>query len=154
MNRFQMSKEAVLTALAVASGAVTRLFGGWDMTLQVLVGFMAADYLTGLVVAGVFRCSTKSITGALESRAGFQGLMRKGGILLLVYLAVLLDRAAGADLIRGAVCCFFIANEGLSILENLGLMGVPYPDMLKNALELLRKESDTGKRGIHDQTSH
>ena len=149
MNRLQAGKEAALAALALVGGSIAQLLGGWDAALQVLVGFMAADYLTGLVLAGVFRRSSKSATGALESRAGFQGLMRKGGILLLVYLAVLLDKALGSALTRNAVCFFFIANEGLSILENLGLMGVPYPEILKNTLELLREDADTGKEESH-----
>lgn len=135
-------KNVVLAALAATGAVVAEHLGGWDVALQVLVGFMAADYLTGLIVAGVFKRSAKSESGALESRAGFKGLVRKGGVLLLVYLAVLLDKATGAEYIRTAVCFFFIANEGLSILENLGLMGVPYPTFLKNMLQALREKND------------
>lgn len=135
-------KNVVLVVLAAAGAAVAEHLGGWDVALQVLVGFMAADYLTGLIVAGVFKRSAKSESGALESRAGFKGLVRKGGILLLVYLAVLLDKATGTEYIRTAVCFFFIANEGLSILENLGLMGVPYPKFLKNMLQALKDKND------------
>lgn len=145
MNRLMYSKDAALAVLAGMGSVLANLFGGWDMALQVLIGFMAVDYLTGLIVAGVFKRSAKSGSGALESRAGFKGLVRKGGALLLVYLAVLLDRTAGADFARTAVCCFFIANEGLSILENLGLMGVPYPAFLKNMLQALKEKSDGGK---------
>lgn len=83
--------------------------------------------------------------GALESRAGFKGLCRKGGILLCVFVGALLDKLLGAAYVRTAVCVFFIANEGLSILENLGLMGVPLPSFLRNMLEALKKESDAGK---------
>ena len=144
MERLTYMKEFVLVALSALGSGVAAMLGGWDGALQVLVGFMAADYITGLVVAGVFRRSGKSETGALDSRAGFKGLARKGGILLLVYLAVLLDRATGETVIRTAVCLFFIANEGLSILENLGLMGVPYPSFLKNTLEALREQGDGG----------
>lgn len=138
-------KNTVLAGLAAAGGFLVSALGGWDVTLQVLVGFMAADYITGLVVAGVFHNSGKTENGALESRAGFKGLVRKCGILLLVFLAVMLDRATGYGFIRPAVCLFFIANEGLSILENLGLMGVPYPAFLKNMLEALKKQGDDGK---------
>lgn len=145
MNKLVHMKEAVLLVLAGVGSVLSNLFGGWDVALQVLIGFMGADYLTGLIVAGVFKRSAKSEGGALESRAGFRGLVRKGGILLLVYLAVLLDRATGAAFIRTAVCFFFIANEGLSILENLGLMGVPYPAFLKNMLEALREAGDKGE---------
>lgn len=138
-------KNAICGALAVAGGAVTSLLGGWDITLQVLLCCMAADYITGLIVAGVFHNSGKSATGALESRAGFKGLVRKCAVLLLVFLAALLDTYTGHSFVRPAVCLFFIANEGLSILENIGLMGVPYPAFLKNMLEALKKQGDQGK---------
>lgn len=140
-------KNAICGALAVAGGAVTSLLGGWDITLQVLLCCMAADYITGLIVAGVFHNSGKSATGALESRAGFKGLVRKCAVLLLVFLAALLDTYTGHSFVRPAVCLFFIANEGLSILENIGLMGVPYPAFLKNMLEALKKQGDQGKEG-------
>ncbi len=138
-------KNLVLTGFAALSATVAQALGGWDMLLQVLVGFMAADYLTGLTVAGCFRRSGKTPGGALSSRAGFLGLVRKCSVLLLVLLAVLLDRATGSEWIRPAVCMFFIANEGLSILENLGLMGVPYPQFLRNMLEALQEQGDSGK---------
>lgn len=138
-------KNAICGALAVAGGAVTSLLGGWDITLQVLLCCMAVDYITGLIVAGVFHNSGKSATGALESRAGFKGLVRKCAVLLLVFLAALLDTYTGHSFVRPAVCLFFVANEGLSILENIGLMGVPYPAFLKNMLEALKKQGDQGK---------
>ena len=139
-------KSAVLAALAAAGSLLAQQLGGWDGALEVLVGMMAADYVTGLVVAGVFHRSGKSESGALDSRSGFQGLVRKGGILLLVYLGALLDRASGTAGVRTAVCLFFIANEGLSVLENLGLMGLPYPAALKNALEALGKKGGADGR--------
>ena len=137
-------KNAICGALAVAGGAVTSLLGGWDITLQILLCCMAADYITGLVVAGVFHNSGKTQTGALESRVGFKGLVRKCAILLLVFLAALLDAYTGHSFVRPAVCMFFVANEGLSILENIGLMGVPYPAFLKNMLEALKKQGNDG----------
>lgn len=145
-------KNMVLAGAAACGSFLVNILGGWDVTLQVLVGFMAADYITGLVVAGVFHKSGKTENGALESRAGFKGLVRKCGILLLVLLAVLLDQATGLSFIRTAVCFFFIANEGLSILENLGLMGVPYPAFLKNMLEALKKQADEGKTDGKEDT--
>lgn len=137
-------KNTVLAVLAVLGGGIAQLLGGWDGALQTLVAVMAADSLTGLTVAGVFKRSSKTPAGALESRACFKGLIRKGFMLLLVFLAVLLDRAAGTAVVRPAVCMFFIANEALSILENFGLMGVPYPKFLKNMLEALRDHGDEG----------
>lgn len=139
-------KNAICGALAVVGSAITSLLGGWDISLQVLLCCMAIDYITGLIVAGVFHNSGKSETGALESRAGFKGLVRKCAVLLLVFLAALLDTYTGHSFVRPAVCLFFVANEGLSILENIGLMGVPYPAFLKNMLEALKKQGDDGDR--------
>lgn len=138
-------KNVVLAALATAGTFIANGLGGWDAALMVLIYFMAADYLTGFLVAAVFKRSPKSAAGALESRAGFKGLVRKGVVLLFVFLAALLDKLAGADYIRTAVCLFFIGNEGLSILENTALMGVPYPAFIKNALEAMKDKGDSGK---------
>lgn len=145
MDHAVQMKDMALAAMAALGSVLANLFGGWDVALQVLVSFMAADYLTGLIVAGVFKKSPKSEGGALESRAGFKGLVRKGGILLMVLVAVWLDKLLGAAYVRTAVCLFFIANEGLSILENLGLMGVPMLPFLKNMLEALKEASGEGK---------
>lgn len=139
-------KNMVLGAVAVAGSFVANALGGWDAALKVLVAFMAADYITGVLVAALWQRSNKSDTGALDSKAGFKGLCKKGIILLLVWLGVLLDNAMGAAYIRTAVVLFFIGNEGLSLLENAGLMGVPFPAALKNMLEALQKKGDEGER--------
>ena len=139
-------KNMVLGAVAVAGSFVANALGGWDAALKVLVAFMAADYITGVLVAALWQRSNKSDTGALDSKAGFKGLCKKGMILLLVWLGVLLDNAMGAAYIRTAVVLFFIGNEGLSLLENLGLMGVPFPVALKNMLEALQKKGNEGER--------
>lgn len=141
MNAIEI-KNAILAALAAAGSCLANYLGGWDAALKLLIAMMAADYATGLVVAAVFQKSNKSSTGALDSRAGFVGLVRKGVILMLVWLGVMLDNAIGAGYVRTAVCIFFIGNEGLSLLENVGLMGVPYPTFLKNMLEALREQGD------------
>ncbi len=138
-------KNGAFAVLAVIGTAVTDALGGWDVPLQVLIWCMVLDYVTGIVVAAVFKRSAKSESGALESRAGFKGLVRKVGILALVFVAALLDRVLGAAYVRTAVCFFFIANEALSILENVGLMGVPYPAFLRNMLQALKDKSDSGE---------
>ena len=140
-------KNAVLVWLAALGSAAANALGGWDGAMALLVALMGADYITGLLVAGVWHKSAKSATGALDSRASFQGLVRKGVILLLVWLGTLLDRAIGAAYVRTAVVLFFIGNEGLSLLENLGLMGVEYPEFMRRALEALRDEGDKGESG-------
>ena len=137
-------KNGVLAAFAFIGSFVANALGGWDASMQVLVALMVADYLTGVLVAAVWQRSNKSATGALDSKAGFKGILKKGMILVLVWLGVLLDAATGANYIRTAVVLFFIGNEGISLLENLGLMGVPYPAFLKKALEALHDQGDKG----------
>lgn len=132
-------KNTLLAILSVAGGVIASELGGWDNTLKILVGIMVIDYATGILVAIVGK-SNKTESGTLSSSAGFQGLCKKCLILMLVWLGVLLDGAIGANYIRQAVCLFFTANEGLSVLENAGLMGVPYPHFLKNILEALKEK--------------
>lgn len=137
-------KNTILAAAAAIGTFVANELGGWDAAMQVLVALMAVDYVTGVLVAAVWHRSNKSATGALDSKAGFKGLLKKCMILLLVWIGVLLDNALGAAYIRTAVILFFIGNEGLSLLENLGLMGVPFPAFLQRALEALRENGDKG----------
>lgn len=131
--------------LAVVGSAVSSAFGGWDGFLQILIAMMVCDYITGILVAGVWKRSGKTKNGALSSSVGFKGIVKKCMILMLVWLAVMMDNAMGVHVARTAVCLFFIGNEGLSLLENIGLMGVPYPAFLKNALEHLKQRGDEGK---------
>ena len=116
--------------------------------LTALIAFMVVDYITGLVVAFVFHKSTKTKNGGASSLAGFKGIIKKMCILLLVGLAPKLDYIMGVDHIRALSILFFIGNEGLSVLENVGLMGVPYPEFLKKALEAIK---DNGNRGAEDE---
>ena len=142
-------KNTIFVSIVGSAGSlIASFFGGWTSSLTTLLIFMLIDYLTGLVTAGVFHKSQKSETGALESRAGFKGLCRKGMILLMVLVAHRLDMAIGGSYIRDAVCIAFIVNETISIIENAGLMGVPIPAVLKNGIEILKKKGeDHGKAG-------
>ena len=128
-----------MKALAAALGAVAGLFGEWNVLLTALVTAMAVDYASGLILAACGR-SPKTEAGGLSSKAGFVGLARKGVIMLIVLLATLLDRAVGNQtmVFQGATLCYYIANEGLSILENAVLLGVPVPGKVKAALEEMR----------------
>lgn len=137
-------KNGVLAALAALGSWIANTLGGWDTAMILLVALMAADYITGMLVAAVWHNSNKSQSGALDSKACFKGLVKKGVILLLVWIGVLLDQALGSAYVRTAVILFFIGNEGLSLLENLGLMGVPYPAFLQRTLEALHDKGDKG----------
>lgn len=136
-------KDAVCAGIGMVGGVVASLFGGWDAALVTLLIFMGIDYLTGLIVAGVFHQSPKSDGGALESRAGWKGLSRKGVTLLIVLVGCRLDVVMGSNFIRDAVVIAFIANETISIIENAGLMGLPIPAVIVKAIEVLRKKADS-----------
>ena len=136
-------KAKMISAVGAAAGVMTYLFGAWNPALTTLVIFMALDYITGIVVAGIFHNSPKSKEGALESGAGWKGIFRKGMTLLVVLIAHRLDLAVGTEFIRDSVIFGYIANETVSIIENAGLMGLPMPPAVKKAIELLRsKESE------------
>ena len=128
--------------IAYVGSFIASLFGGWDAALVTLIIFMCIDYVSGLIVAGVFHKSQKSETGALESKAGWKGLCRKCMTLLFVLIAYRLDLAIGVSYIRYAVIIGFMANELISIVENAGLMGVPLPAVIQNAIDILTKKSD------------
>ena len=140
-------KNGVLAALAAVGSWIANSLGGWDASLQVLIALMVTDYITGVLVAAVWHKSSKSSSGTLNSVAGFKGILKKCAILLLVWIGVLLDQALGSAYARTAVVLFFVGNEGISLLENLGLMGVPFPAFLRRALEALRDQGDKGKEG-------
>lgn len=131
----------VMAGLAAVGAVVSQYMGGWDGLTKLLAIVMAIDYLTGVLCAAVWHKSPKSETGGYESRAGFKGLVRKGVIILVVVIAAELDKLTGTSAMRTATILFFLANDGMSILENLGIMGVPYPPALKNAFEVLRRKS-------------
>ncbi|MBQ8605423.1 MAG: phage holin family protein [Clostridia bacterium] len=133
-------KTIFYTAVCAVGGILSSLFGGLDMSLVTLIVFMGVDYLTGLIVAGVFHRSGKSESGSLESRAGWKGLLRKGVTLLVVLVAARLDIMLGVSFVRDAAVLAYIVNEVLSIIENAGLMGIPIPAALKNAIEALSKK--------------
>lgn len=135
-------KAIVLTVIGMVGSTISGFFGGWTSAMTTLIIFMAIDYVTGLVVAGVFKKSGKSESGGLESRAGWKGLCRKGMVLLILLVACRLDLAIGTTYIKDAVCIAFVANETISIVENAGLMGVPIPAIIVKAIDILKKKGD------------
>ncbi len=142
MEKANTIKTTLLAILGMAGSVIANLLGGWDTALQTILIFMAIDYVTGLIVAGVFKKSTKTDTGALESKAGWKGLCRKGMTLLIILVAAQLDKVTGTEVIRNAVIIGYIANEALSIIENAGLMGLPVPKFIVNAIDILKKKSE------------
>lgn len=137
-----MRNSTILSgAIGFIGAFFTTAFGGLTTGMQTLLIFMGIDYITGLIVAGVFKNSTKSESGALESRAGWKGLCRKGMTLLIVLISYRLDLMLGTSYIRDAVVITFAVNEALSILENAALMGLPLPAVLVKALDVLKQKA-------------
>jgi len=120
--------------LGVIAAAATYLFGPWDAMIMVLLAVTALDYVTGVACAAVAK--------ELSSSVGFKGLVKKVFTFVLVALAAMLDKLVPSTngAVRSAVCMFYIANEGISILENAGALGLPLPNVLKKALVKLQEE--------------
>lgn len=136
-------KAIFCTVFGAIGGMIVHLFGGWTEDMITLIIFMAIDFILGLIVAGVFHKSNKSQSGALNSHAGWIGLCKKCVVLLFVLVAHRLDLMLGSDYIRTTAIIGFIANEVISIVENAGLMGVPLPDVIVKAIEVLKhREAD------------
>lgn len=131
-------KETLCTVFGLIGSALCWAFGGWDAGLTALVICMSVDYISGSLVALVFHNSRKSETGSYNSAYGLKGLCKKCLMLLFVIVAVQADRLMGGDFVRDAVCIGFATNEILSIVENLGLAGVPMPQAVVKALEQLQ----------------
>ena len=135
-------KIFILSGVACVGAAIASLFGGWTGAMTTLVILMLIDYVTGIIVAGVFHASPKSSGGALSSAVGFKGICRKFVILLIVVVACRVDLLLETNIIRDATCIGFCANELVSITENAGLMGIPLPRKLVEAIEVLRGDND------------
>lgn len=139
--------KKILELLAAAGGAVASFFINMPPLVWILIAVMTIDYVTGLI-CGAMGKSQKTETGYLASHAAFLGLLKKALILLVVLLAALLDQAVskGAGIqfeaVVGATCLWFIASEGLSILENVASIGVPVPKILLKLLEVMRAKGD------------
>lgn len=135
--------KKIIEALAAAGGAVISFFCGLPPIIWVLLAVISLDYITG-IICGVMGKSPKTENGGLSSKEAFQGLLKKALILFVVLLAALLDRAVSMSAeiefaaVSGATCLWFIASEGMSILENAAAMGVPIPRILLNMLELFK----------------
>lgn len=136
-----MKKNMCDTIIGVCGGIVTYLLGGWDIALITLAVFMVLDYITGM--------GASYITKECNSETGAIGLLKKGTIILLIVLGVFLDRIVTGDtwIFRNIIVMFYIANEGLSVIENCGRIGLPIPKRLLNALEQLQTDNDTENTG-------
>ena len=120
--------------LASISTIIVWLFGGIDIAMQCLLVAIAIDYVSGLIKGFT--------TQTLDSKIGLRGIIKKVGLLCIVALSVIVDRITGeSGAIRTLVIYYFVANEGLSIIENLGVAGLPIPSSIKKALRAIKKEN-------------
>lgn len=142
MENINTMKITVLGVIGVVGGFIANMLGGWDMLLSVLLTLMAIDYIMGIIVAGVFHTSKKSATGALDSKAGWKGLCKKGVTLLIVLVTVQVDNVTGTQTVRNGAVIFYIANELISITENADAMGAPIPTILKKAIGVFQSKTE------------
>lgn len=135
-------KIKIMMGIGAIGGFITSFFGGWDTALTTLIIFMGIDYVTGLIVAGVFHKSPKTKNGSLESKAGWKGICRKGMTILFVLIACRLDLLLNTNFVRDAVIIAYITNETISIVENAGLMGIPIPNVITKTIDVLKNRTD------------
>lgn len=136
-------KQGIMFIGGIAGSLIASLFGGWSEALTTLLIVMLIDYITGIVLALVFKKSPKTESGAYESKVGWKGLFRKAMVLCILIIAHRIDLIIGEGAyVMNGVCIAFIINDCFSILENAGLMGVPIPDFIKNALNMLKQKNE------------
>lgn len=126
--------NSISIAFGVIGGLIVSFLGGWDGLAITLVSFIVLDWITGLLKA-IYNKNLSSYTG-------FKGIIKKVVILIVVGVAVLLETNMGIPAIREIVMMFFIANEGISLLENVSQMGIPFPEKLKDILIQLRNKKE------------
>lgn len=137
-------REMFYTIMVGIGSALSYFIGGVDTMFIVLCVFLLVDYISGVIVAVVFKNSTKTETGKLNSSVSFKGLCKKFFVVVLVGVAHFLDIALGTNFIRGGVVVAFISNETISIIENAGLMGIPIPSVLRKAIDILQEREEEG----------
>ena len=147
MEKANVLKATIVCTIGAVGSFIANLFGGWTNDLATLIIMMGIDFLTGLLIAAVWKKSEKSKTGALSSWSAWKGLCRKGVSLLFVLIAYRLDLALGVNYIRTAVIIGFIVNELISITENAGIMGIPIPGVIVKAIDMLKQKSEGDSNG-------
>ena len=154
VKEMEKAIENLLRVGAATVGTIVGLYGGWNEAMTVLVVMMVVDYIMGCACALMGK-SPKTETGHFWSKVAAVGILKKGVIMLVVLVAIQLDRAISLGggtaptgvMFQSAATFFYIANEGMSILENAALIGVPVPQRIKRMLEVMREENDDDDDG-------
>lgn len=134
-------KEMFCAFFGAIAAAIAAAFGGWTPALTTLIVLMFVDYITGFMVAAIWKKSPKSELGGVNSAVGFMGLCKKFVILFFILVAVRLDGVMGTTYLKDVVCIAYIINELVSLIENAGLMGVPIPAPIVSAIDILKQRS-------------
>ena len=132
-------KNVLILLMGGVGGVLSLMFGGFDDAMITLLIFLTIDFISGLITAGVFKKSNKTPTGGLSSSYGVKGLAKKGLELMIVVIAVRLDKTTGLNYFRDCTVFAICTNELISIIENLGLCGVPVPNVIKKAIDVLNE---------------
>lgn len=135
-------KNFVSVITGVIGSLCVKYLGGYDMLLDSLLMFMVIDYITGIYVAGVLHKSPKTTSGGLNSSKGYQGLVKKIFVIVLVAIMYRLDLLFNIDYLRNGTIIAFMFQEGISIIENIGIAGVKVPEIVKKGIDLLNKGVD------------
>ena len=146
MNKLTAIGATAMVFVGSIGAVISYIIGGWDTSIQTLLVFMLIDYLTGLGLA-ILNKSSKTKDGGLSSKAGLNGIFKKAGMWVVVIIAHRLDVLSGTSVIKDICTIVLIGNEGLSIIENLGAMGVPIPKVLVKVIEALKKKDEEESEG-------
>lgn len=141
-------KFNLCTLVGAIGAAITYAFGGWTAGMEALFWVMVVDYITGLMVAGIFKNSSKTKSGGLKSDVGFRGLCKKFVMWMIVAVMYRLDLVLGIQYLRDLCIIGFILNEVISITENAGLMGIKLPPVISKAIAILNEKA--GSEGLTD----
>lgn len=136
------SKNWLCLLIGATGTVISRLLGGWSTGMTTLMICMGIDCISAFILAAIFHKSPKSKNGGLESHACLKGLIRKVVMLLVVAVGYQMDVIMGSDYIKNAVIIAFIVNEVISFLENAGLMGIPLPEVLNKAIDVMKEKED------------
>lgn len=148
MDRLIKVKNIIFPAAAFFGSVFGNMLGGFNKMLVAYLGAMVVDYISGMIVAIVFKNSPKTETGAAQSQAGIVGLIKKVYILMLIMVVNQIDIVLGSNgVLRNGVVLGFFSLECVSLVENAGLMGIKLPAAMTNAIDILKQKSDGNKVG-------
>lgn len=143
MEKYLNLKNVFISSCSMVAGLITSLLGGWTKGLNSLVVLMITDYIIGMILAIVFKKSSKTSSGGCSSKVGFIGLVKKFIILLMVIVGNQVDLLLSTHYVKDCCCIGFCANEIISIIENVGLMDIKLPKIITDSISILQKKGES-----------